>query len=118
MALLTRQLLAEAGLVLTANSATAVTGDTADNTDGKLIWHVSNGGTASTVASVAIVNQPTVIDPVYGVWNKSAVSLTIPAGGRAIIGPLPPFVFNNASNQVTLVCSVVTSVVVSPVKLP
>ena len=48
MALLSRQLMAEAGLNLTANAATVTTGDLADNTDGKLIWVVNNGGTAAT----------------------------------------------------------------------
>lgn len=110
--------MAEAGLNLTANAATVTTGDLADNTDGKLIWVVNNGGTAATTASVAIVNQPPVVDPIYGAWNKNGISLSIPAGGRAIIGPLPPFVFNNGANQVNLICSVVTSVTVSPVKLP
>ena len=45
--------MAEAGLNLTANAATVTTGDLADNTDGKLIWVVNNGGTAATTASVA-----------------------------------------------------------------
>ncbi len=118
MAILARQNLVEAGVNGTLSAATVTVGDSADNTDGKLIWVIRNGSGGSINAQVAVINQPSAVDPVLGVLTKAAISLAIPNGGVGIVGPLPPAVFNDANNRVTLICSVVTTVTVTPVKLP
>jgi hypothetical protein len=118
MAVYTRQNLTEQGVSLTANAATVTVGDSSDNSDGKLAWIVRNGSGAGITASVAVVNAPSLSDPVFGTLTKGAIAFAVGAGATAVIGPFPPAVFNDANFRVTLVCSSVTSVTVSPVKLP
>jgi hypothetical protein len=118
MALYLRQNMAEAGVSMTLNAATATVGDTADNTDGKLIYIIRNGSGGAITASATVVNPPSVNDPAYGVLTKTISALNIANNGIGVLGPFPPSVYNNASNQVTVICSAVTSVTVSPVKLP
>lgn len=118
MALYTRQNLAEGGVSLTANAATVTVGDTADNSDGKLVWLVRNGSGAGITVAATIVNSPSINDPVRGLLTKTIAAAAVAAGATAILGPFPPSVYNNASNQVTLICSAVTSVTVSPITLP
>lgn len=118
MALYTRQNLAEGGVTLTANAATATVGDTADNLDGKLLWLVRNGSGGSITASATVVNAPIVNDPARGILTKNISAASIAAGATAILGPFSPSVYNNANNQVTLICSAVASVTVSPISLP
>ena len=118
MALIARQNQVEAGLDLVLTAA-AGGGDQVDNADGKTIVIIRNGGGASITATVTAQNTSfgNQLEPI-GQITKTNVARTIAAGGIAILGPFPTAVYNNTSNQIALTYSGVTSVVVSPVKLP
>lgn len=122
MALYTRQNAAEAGIALTLNAATVTVGDWADNADGKTIAIIRNGSGGTITASATIVNAPSVNDPVSGVLSKTIAAASIVNNGVTILGPFPPSVYNNTvsgtPNCVTIICSAVTSVTISFVRIP
>jgi hypothetical protein len=116
MATLTRQSLIEAGISITESIADAL-GDKATNGDGKTVFLVKNGSTASI--NVTITEQMSDRnDPTYGTLTKSNVVKSVAAGAIAIIGTFPPAAFNDASGDVNISYSAVTSVTVAAIKLP
>lgn len=85
--------------------AAAAGGDVFPN-DGNTRLLVTNGGGSSI--NVTVTPQNTVNG-----LSLSAVVVAVGAGVSKIIGPFPPQYFNNASNQVVLTYSGVTSVTVA-----
>lgn len=118
MATYTRQPFLEQGQVLTANAATVTVGDNADNQDGKLGWVIRNGSGSPITVLATIVNAPTLNDASRGLLTKNISALSVAAGAMALMGPFPTSVYNDGNNRVTIICSAVASVTVSPVTLP
>lgn len=118
MALLTRVNQVEAGLDLTASFvAASAGGDTVDNTDGKTILLFRNAS-AGVITVTVTPPATTITDTVYGTVTKAAVARTVSiTTGSAIIGPLPPFAFNQ-NGLLTITYSGVTTFTVCAVKLP
>ena len=122
MALIVRQNTAEGGFAAALNAPTVTVGDWADNADGKTIAIISNGSGGTITASATVVNAPSLNDPVYGLLSKTIAAASIVAGGISILGPFPPQVYNQTvsgtPNAVTVICSAVTSVTISFVRIP
>jgi hypothetical protein len=116
MATLTRQSLIEAGISITESNADAL-GDKATNGDGKTVFLVNNGSTASI--NVTITEQMSDRnDPTYGTLTKSNVVKSVAAGAIAIIGPFPPAAFNDANGDVNISYSSATTITVAALKAP
>ena len=86
-------------------AAAAGGGDVFPN-DGNTRLLVENGGGSSI--NVTVTPQNTVSG-----LSLSAVVVAVLASGKKVLGPFPPQYFNNASGQVVLTYSGVTSVTVS-----
>lgn len=109
MAQLTIQTIATTGLAPTYAAAAA--GGDAFLNDGATYFHVKNGSGASinvTVNSVTACDQ--------GFDHDQVVA--VPAAGERILGPFPSQRWNDASSNVNMSYSAVTSVTVAAVKLP
>jgi hypothetical protein len=118
MATLTRQAVNEDGLDIVFASA-AVGGDVVTNQDGKTFILVKNGsGGAITVTVAEQVSGSTVEDPVYGTVSKASATISIANGGTGIMGPFKKTAFNNASNQIEVTYSGVTSVTIAALYIP
>ncbi|MFZ2905328.1 MAG: hypothetical protein WAZ98_03895 [Cyclobacteriaceae bacterium] len=117
MATLTRQNIVEAGLTPTF-AACAGGGDVVDNSDGKTFLHVKNGsGGSLTVTIAAGVAATGIADPKFGTLNKTAVAKVVGAGAEAVIGPFKKHGFNNASEQLAITYSGVTSLTIAAYKI-
>ncbi len=92
------------GLALTTQAA-AGGGDTLQN-DGQTVLYVSNGGGSSINVTVTPAATPDGL-------SFQAVVVPVGAGATKVLGPFPPLYFNNASGQVAVTYSAVTSVVVA-----
>lgn len=114
MALLTvQQTAVNSGATLTANSATATTGDTFVN-DGQTYLLVRNGsGSSITVTLTAVATSAQIVGG--GSVAFASPTVTVGAGANAVLGPFAPSLFNS-SGIMTVICSAVTSVTVSPFK--
>ena len=87
-------------------------GDVIPNNTGNTFLHVKNTDASSmtvTITSTATHSGLDVEDP------QITVAATT---GEQMIGPFPPGVYNNASGQVSISYSAVTSVTVAAFKLP
>ena len=115
MALLTNVNTAEAGATVTG-AAAAGGGDTADNTYGKTLLLVRNGGGSSINVTITAQNTSFSNDKL-GTVTKGNTVKAVAAGGMEIFGPFPPNVYNNASGQIAISYSAVTSVTVTAIKL-
>lgn len=116
MAVLSRQILIEAGISIT-ESAAGVSGDKATNPDGKTAFLVKNGSGGSINVTIAEQMEDR-NDPNYGTLTKSNVVKAVAAGAIAIIGPFPPAAFNDASGDVNITYSATTTVTVAALRLP
>lgn len=111
MATLTRQKIVSSGLAASYGSA-AAGGDVVDNSDGKTVLHVKNAGGGSI--NVTITAQDTSVDAAgYGTITVSNLVVAVPAGAERFIGPFPKRAFNNASKQIAITYSGVTSVTIA-----
>jgi expansin (peptidoglycan-binding protein) len=114
MATLTPQDLALTGVAPTYNTA-AAGGDVFVN-DGKTYVHLKNGSGASidvTFDAVASIDTAQA-----GTIPVADTVVAVPAGGERIVGFLPPARFNNASGQVAMTYSGVTSLTVAVIRAP
>jgi len=116
MALLTVITLAEDGLDDTDLVAAAGGGDTFSNdANVRTLLFVKNAsGGAITVTATAQVTSKDVTG--VGGMTKGNIVHSVPAGGESLIGPFTR-AFNNASGQVVITYSGVTSLTVGPVVL-
>lgn len=108
MAVLEAQKITQAGLA-PAFQAADVAGDEFPN-GGRTYLHVKNAGAAAitvTVNSQKPCNQGFDHD----------LSVSIAAGGEALIGPFEPGRFNNSSGRVAVTYSDVTSVTVAAIEV-
>jgi hypothetical protein len=116
MAALTLQTIVEAGVTPSYASA-AGGGDTAKNDNGDVFLHVKNGsGGALTVTVTA--QKTSAITPGMGSTTKSNVAVSVGAGSEEMIGPFAPLAFNNASGNLAITYSGVTSLTIAAIKLP
>ncbi len=87
MAELSVQAINEDGVEPTYSAAESG-GDTYPNNSDRVFLHVKNGDTADhTVTIAAQVSQ--VERPGYGTLDVPDISVTVPSGGAAFIGPVP-----------------------------
>ncbi|MFN8493846.1 MAG: hypothetical protein U0350_39980 [Caldilineaceae bacterium] len=107
MALLTNIAPTYAGATFAAVAA-AAGGDTFVN-NGKTLFYVNNGSGASINVTVTPQATP-------GGLTIAPVVVTVPAGGAKFIGPFDSAYFNNASGQVAITYSAVTTVTVAAVQ--
>ena len=110
MAILAAQQITQTGLKPVYTAAT-LAGDIIINT-GIQYFHVKNGSGVSVTLSVIPV-VTTVIDPLLGVLVKETASLTLAAGEAGFLGPFETNAFNNASGQLTINYTSVTTVTVA-----
>lgn len=104
MALLTVAVLSRAGVDMAGTAATATVGDTFANTGAEIIEVFNGGGSPTTVTIdfIPTIDGNLVTDP----------TVTVAAGARKCIGPLPPAYFNDNFGLAKVTCSPVTSVTV------
>ena len=105
MATLTVQPIIETGTA--QNYATALASGASDvvANDGTVFLHAKNGH-GSAERTITITPQVTSFnDSVYGKLTKSAVAITVAAGGSKFIGPFKPDSYNNSSGQIVITYS-------------
>ena len=118
MATLTREVLGESGLDATYVAASGG-GDQVDNSDGRTVLHVKNGGGGSITVTVAEqLSGSTIQDPSYGTLSKSDATLVITAGDEGFFGPFKKGAFNDTSQYIQITYSGVTSVTIAALKFP
>lgn len=88
--------------------AAAGGGDTFDN-NGNVLVEINNGGGAPITVTF---DDPGSVSPPSAQQFNPDVQVTVPNGARRIIGPFPPYRFNNAQGRVAIAYSGVTSVTV------
>ncbi len=97
-------------------TAAAGGGDVVTNTRGRVVLRVNNGSGAPITVTAAAVQTAR---PAEGPWPQMTLAnltVQVPAGDSRLIGPIPP-AFNNASGQVALTYSDVTTVTVEAYEL-
>jgi hypothetical protein len=114
MALLTVQTIDDLGASVTF-AAAAGGGDTAPN-DGKTAIIVRNGSGASINVTLTPVLTAATL-PTGTTATVASRVIAVPAGGAGMIAGLAPAFFNNASGQVAITYSAVTTVTVAVVKI-
>ena len=114
MATLAVQSIVEAGVTSTKNSA-AGGGDVFPNDGRTFIKCVNGSGGAITVTATAV--DTTTNKQGFGTLTRSNIAVAVAAGTERVIGPFAE-AFNNASGQVALTYSAVTSFTVEVYKLP
>lgn len=88
--------------------AAAGGGDTFDN-NGNVLVEIANGsGSPITVT----FDDPGSTTPPGATQFNPDVAVVVPAAGRRIVGPLPPYRFNNAQGRVAMTYSGVTSLTI------
>lgn len=97
-------------------SAADAGGDVFPN-NGKMLFVVHNGGGGS-ITVTATAQSTATSTPDYGPLTKANAVTTIAAGATDVIGPFPQTAFNNASSQVAISYSAVTSVTVAAIQAP
>jgi hypothetical protein len=112
MAVLTVQDAAVTGLAETLVAAGAG-GDSFDN-NGLCLLEVVNGGGAPITVTI---DDPGSASPVGAMQFNPDVSVSVTNGQTRIIGPFPPFRFNDANGRVAISYSAVTSVTVRVIRL-
>ena len=110
MAELTLQQITEAGGSVTYSSA-AGGGDTADNAGSTFLNIKNGGGSEETVTITAQVTS--LATEIYGTLTKANASIAIAGSGEAFIGPFKTGAFNNASGEIAITYSGVTSVTIA-----
>lgn len=119
MATLTVQQMARSAGLTVSFAAAAGGGDEMPNPDGNTLLLVKNGGGGSiNVTLTPAVATREVLGDGYGPYTRPAIVVAVNAGAEAIIGPMPPNAFNNASGRVPITYSGVTSVTVAALKMP
>lgn len=100
----------------TAYAAATSAGDSFAN-DGRTMFCVKNGNGSTMTVTITPGNATRAV-PGVGVVTKSTVSVVVPATtGETMIGPFPPAFYNDASGNVNVTYSAVTSVTVAAVRL-
>ncbi len=100
----------------TAYAAATSGGDSFAN-DGRTFFLVKNANGSTATITITPGNATRAV-PGVGVVTKSTVSVVVPATtGEAIIGPFPPAFYNDASGNVNVTYSAVTSLTVAAVRL-
>lgn len=110
MATLIAQQISQAGLKPTTVTP-AVAGDEVANTAVQF-FHIENDGAVSVTATV-VPEVTTVIDPQLGTLVKENAVVTLAAGEEGFLGPFEVDAFNDPSGNITITCSVQTSVKLS-----
>lgn len=113
MATLDEQTFDEAGNDLTMSAASAG-GDQFTNY-GKQLLIIHNGDTSSKDVTVA-AQDTSFEDDTYGNAVKEDQTLTVAAGGTAIMGPFSPVAFRDSNGNTQITYSAVTSLEVAVVK--
>ena len=111
MATLTRQKAVLTGLTPSYASC-AGGGDVVDNSDGKTFLHVKNGSGGSITVTVT-AQSTSLSTTTHGLLTVSNVAIAIGAGSERIIGPFPKQAYNNASKQLAITYSGVTSLTIA-----
>jgi len=114
MALLAEQIIVEAGIA-PSFAAAAGGGDTFAN-DGDALLYVKNGGGGSVTVTIT-AQAVSLTVPGRGAMTKANAGGAVAAGADRVFGPFPPASFNNASGQVAVTYSGVTSVTVAALRL-
>lgn len=112
MATLTPQDASVAGIVDTLGAA-AGGGDQFSN-NGLCLLHVKNASGGSINVTI---DDPNSVNPGSATSFNPDVVVAVGAGVEKLIGPFPPFRFNDANGMVQVAYSAVTSVTVSVVRL-
>ena len=119
MAALSVNVLSIAGVAPTYVAA-AVGGDTANgpNNDERLFIHVKNGGGSAVTVTINPVAPTQAKVAGAGVLSVPAISVSVPATtGDRMIGPIPQ-AYYDASSNVNISYSAVTSVTVAAIRVP
>lgn len=111
MATLSRQKIVVTGLT-PSFGACAGGGDVVDNSDGRTFLHVKNGSGGSITVTVA-AQVASLVTGTHGTLPVSNVAIAIPAGAERIIGPFAKQAYNNASKQLAITYSGVTSLTIA-----
>jgi hypothetical protein len=101
------------GLVATA-TPTLTTGDTFPNTGFEMVY--INNGSASPITITPHINAT--LDPTGQAAAGVDLAISVAAGVARIIGPFPPGTFNDATGNVKVTCSAVTTVTIAVFRLP
>lgn len=117
MATLTVQDLVKSGGLEATYAAAAVGGDVMPN-DGRTLLHVKNGSGGNITVTAAAVITSVDLGPTYGPYTRANVAVQVDAGEERFIGPFPQQAFNNASGQVAMTYSGVTSLTVAALRVP
>lgn len=112
MAVLNVQDALVAGAAITY-AAAAGGGDSFDN-NGLVLLHVKNGSGAPITVTVDDPNTP---NPGNATQFNPDVAIAVPAAGDRLIGPFPPFRFNDVNGRVNLTYSGVTSLTVGVIRV-
>ena len=115
MATLTRQSIVPAGLANTY-AAAAGGGDVIDNSDGKTFLHVKNAGGGSITVTVT-AQSTSLVTATHGTLTVANIAVAVGAAAEKIIGPFPKAAYNNASDQLAITYSGVTSVTIAGFKI-
>lgn len=117
MAVLTINRLALIGAT-TALAAASAGGDSFANPRGTAWLEVANGGGSPTTVTIAVgPNATRSGDGTFPPTTYSALAVTVAAGARKRIGPIPP-VYNDGNGNVQVTYSGVTSLTVEACDLP
>lgn len=112
MAVLTVQDAAIAGLAETF-AAAAGGGDSFAN-NGLCLLHIKNASGAPITVTVDDPGSPA---PAGATQFNPDVAVIVPAAGERLIGPFPPFRFNDSNGRVNLTYSGVTTLTVAVVRI-
>lgn len=112
MAVLTVQDAVVSGLTESL-AAAAGGGDSFDN-NGQCILEVVNGGGGSITVTIDDPGSPS---PAGATQFNPDVAVTVGAGASKLIGPFPPFRFNDANGRVNVSYSGVTTVTVRVIRV-
>jgi hypothetical protein len=117
MATLTRANVIETGLTLAAVACSGG-GDVVDNSDGKTFLYIKNASVGSITVTIAAASAAASIsDPKFGLLAKSNLGVVLGAGVEKIIGPFKKQGFNNASDQLAITYSGVTTLTIAALKI-
>lgn len=117
MAALTIQSIGEAGLEATYAAASGGGDTIADDGTQRTFLHVRNGGVSDVTVTITAQNTSRSV-PGMGTMTKSNIAVVVTAGEERFIGPFAPDAYKNASGNVEVSYSGVTSVTVAALKLP
>jgi hypothetical protein len=106
----------ESGLTYSAASADTANGNSIDNTNGDvmIICQNTHASNAETFVFAAQTTSTTI--PGMGTISKSNLSVSVPALGIVLVGPLPKKAYNDANNLIQVTYTGTGTPKILPVK--